>query len=121
VALALTATGEVAAQQPPDKEPDNTGINQRDRQPDAVTADKQKGNPDADITRQIRQAIVKEKAVSHYAHNVKVVTQDGVVTLRGPVRSEQEKDAVQAIAVRVAGESNVKNELEVVPPQKGSN
>lgn len=119
--LSLALAGAAAAQAPvPDKAPDNTGVNQRDRQPGAVTADTQKGKADGDITKEIRQSIVKDKSLSTYAHNVKIITQGGTVTLRGPVSSDADKLAIQAIAVRVAGESNVKNELEVSPSQKGA-
>lgn len=119
--LALALSGAARAQEPlPDKAPDNTGVNARDRQSGAVTADKQQGKTDADITKEIRQSIVKDKTLSTYAHNIKVVTQDGTVTLRGPVRSDSERLAIAAIAARVAGETNVKNELELSPSQKGT-
>jgi hyperosmotically inducible protein len=50
-----------------------------------------------------------------YAHNIKIITQDGKVTLRGPVRSEDEKASIEAKAVAVAGAGNVTNQLEVAP------
>jgi hyperosmotically inducible periplasmic protein len=103
--------------------PDNTKTNQNDRKQSSPTASQQKANAsDTDITRQIRSAIMKDKALSTYAHNVKVITQDGKVTLTGPVRSEDERSSVAAKAVAVAGESNVSNELTVAPPkQQNSN
>jgi osmotically-inducible protein OsmY len=61
----------------------------------------------------IRKAIVADRSLSTDAHNVKVISRDGVVTLRGPVRSESEKSAVEAKAADVVGASNVKNELTV--------
>jgi len=102
------------AQQP--TSPDNTKANQRDRNSAEATADQQKENTsDRDTTRRIRQALVKDKSLSTYAHNVKIITQNGVVTLKGPVRSEEEKTAIASKAAEVAGESNVKNELTVAP------
>src|SRR5262245_38756688 len=110
----LTALAQTAAT--PSPAPDNSKVNERDRRTDAPTADQQKNNKgDLETTRRVRDAIVKDKTLSTYAHNVKVITQGGVVTLRGPVRSNDEKSAVEAIAVQVAGEGNVRNELEISP------
>ena len=95
---------------------DNTKTNKRDRDQGAVTADQQKMNkPDRVTAQQIRQSVVKDKALSTYAHNVKIIVQDGTVTLKGPVRSEQEKDAVFSKAVAVAGSGKVVNQLEIAP------
>lgn len=92
---------------------DNTKKNQEQAAPNA---DQQKMNSsDRAITQKIRKAIHEDKNLSSYAHNVKVITQDGKVTLRGPVRSEDEKDNIQAKAVAVAGEENVTNQLEIQP------
>jgi hyperosmotically inducible protein len=97
---------------------DNTKVNERDRSPNEPTADQQKDNrSDRDITQQIRQSIVKDKSLSTYAHNVKIVTEHGQVTLKGPVRSEDEKRAIEAKATEVAGESKVTSELNVKPQQ----
>jgi osmotically-inducible protein OsmY len=82
---------------------DNTKVNKRDQNPGAVTADQQKMNAaDQELTRNIRKAIVADKSLSTYAHNIKIVTQDGMVTLKGPVKSEDEKKTVMAKAVEVA-------------------
>src|SRR5512138_3627387 len=71
------------------QKPDNTGVNKRDRDSGALTAGKQTNNPaDRRLVRQIRRDIVKDKSLSTYAHNVKIITENGAVTLRGPVRSE---------------------------------
>ena len=104
---------------PANSAPDNTRVNERDRQPGALTADQQDGKTDTDVTRRVRQAIVKDKTLSTYAHNVKVITQGGIVTLRGPVRSDEEKNAVAALAAQVAGAAQVRNELEISASQKG--
>ena len=109
------------AQEPNSQAPpavDNTKTNQRDRGVNKPTADQQKDNrSDRDITQQIRQAIMKDKSLSTYAHNVKVITQHGQVTLKGPVRSEDEKKAIEAKAAEVAGENKVSSELNVKPQQ----
>jgi hyperosmotically inducible protein len=73
-------------------------------------------NPaDRAITQKIRKAIHEDQSLSTYAHNIKIISQDGKVTLRGPVRSEDEKNNIQAKAVTVAGEENVTNQLEIAP------
>ena len=75
-------------------------------------------NPaDRAITQKIRKAVIEDKSLSTYAHNIKIITQDGKVTLRGPVRSEDEKNNLQAKAVAVAGDASVTNQLEVAPPK----
>lgn len=111
---AANASGLPAAQQSP--APDNTKANAGDQSKATPTADRQKENAsDLDITRRIRRAIITDKSLSTYAHNVKVVTQDGLVTLRGPVRSEEERDAIEAKAKEIAGNDKVTNELAVKP------
>lgn len=97
---------------------DNTKTNQRDRNTNEPTADQQKENhSDREITQQIRQSIVKDKSLSTYAHNVKIVTQNGQVTLKGPVRSEDEKRAIENKAAEVAGQDKVSSELNIKPQQ----
>lgn len=93
--------------------PDNTKKNKDQTNP---TADQQKMNPsDRAITQKIRKAVIEDKSLSTYAHNIKIITQDGKVTLRGPVRSEDEKNNLQAKAVAVAGDASVTNQLEIAP------
>jgi hyperosmotically inducible periplasmic protein len=97
---------------------DNTKVNQRDRNSNEATADQQKSNrSDRDITQQVRKAIMEDKSLSTYAHNVKVITQNGMVTLKGPVRSEEEKRAIEAKAAEVAGSDKITNEMDVKPKQ----
>ena len=91
ILTSLLGSGSLLAQQSSAQEgstpADDTTVNQRDRNPNEPTADRQKNNPsDRDITQQVRQAIMKDKSLSTYAHNVKVITQNGQVTLKGPVR-----------------------------------
>ena len=97
---------------------DNTKTNERDRAANEPTADQQKENrSDRDITQQIRQSIMKDKSLSTDAHNVKIITSNGRVTLKGPVRSEDEKKAIEAKAAEVAGESKVTSELNITSQQ----
>lgn len=105
-----------SVQQDQQPAPDNSKTNQGDASKGAVTAEQQKMNPaDRNISRQIRSAIYKDKSLSMYAHNIKVITQDGKVTLKGPVRTEDEKAGIQAKAAAVVGAENVTNQLEVAP------
>jgi osmotically-inducible protein OsmY len=98
--------------------PDNSKTNKRDRDKNSPTADRQKMNPtDRDLAKRIRSAITDDKSLSTYAHNIKIVAQDGKVTLKGPVRSEEEKSAIESKATEVAGAGNVVNQLEVAPPK----
>jgi hyperosmotically inducible protein len=106
-------------QDSPQPPADNTKTNQRDRDKSAPTADQQKVNTsDREITRNIRASVHKDKSLSTYAHNVKIITQGGKVTLKGPVRSDAEKANIAAKAIAVAGDGNVDNQLDVVPPKK---
>jgi osmotically-inducible protein OsmY len=117
----LLGSGAFALAQEPTTQPtarDNTKVNERDRNQNEPTADQQKDNrSDRDITQQIRQSIMKDKSLSTYAHNVKIVTQDGQVTLKGPVRSEDEKKAIEAKAAEVAGNGKVTSELAIKSQQ----
>jgi hyperosmotically inducible periplasmic protein len=84
--------------------PDNTKVNRQDRNANQPTADQQKNNAtDLDLTKNIRRSIVEDKSLSSYAHNVKVISQNGTVTLKGPVKSEAEKSAIVSKAVSLAG------------------
>ena len=95
---------------------DNTKVNTRDRAKGAVTADQQKDNTsDRELTQRIRRALMQDKALSSYAHNVKVIAQNGQITLKGPVRSDAEMKIVEAKAAEVAGASRVTNEMSVAP------
>jgi len=92
---------------------DNTGVNKRDRNEALKTPiDQNENRRDVGITADIRKRVV-DTDMSINAHNVKIITQDGRVTLRGPVKNIAEKTAIDAIAVEVAGGGNVVNQLEV--------
>ena len=111
--LSLMATPISLHQDSQQTPPDNTKTNKDQASPNA---DQQKRNAtDSAITHRIRKAIHEDASLSTYAHNIKIITQDGKVTLRGPVRSEDEKSNLEAKAVSVAGKENVTNQLEVTP------
>lgn len=94
--------------------PDNTKVNKRDANASALTPLDQKENEsDLKITQQIRQAVMADGTLSFTAKNVKIITQNGKVTLRGPVNNAQERAAVEAAARKVAGTAQVDNQLEV--------
>ena len=112
VAVALTAWG--PASRAADYPADNSGKNVRDRQDSSRTPGDQSSNKsDLAITQAIRKAVVADKALSTNAHNVKIITANGVVTLRGPVSSPEEKETIAAKARRVAGVKSVDNKLEI--------
>jgi hyperosmotically inducible periplasmic protein len=101
----------------PAVKPDNTEINKRDRNTGEATADQQKMNAsDQDLTQKIRQSIMSDKSLSTNAHNIKIISQNGTVTLNGPVKSDEEKKNVMAKAVAVAGSADkVTDEVSVTP------
>jgi hyperosmotically inducible periplasmic protein len=99
--------------------PDNTKVNQRDRKSAEPTADQGKNNlSDRELMRQIRREVVKDKSLSTYGHNVKIISEHGKVTLKGPVHSDDEKNTIEQYARRVAGDGNVTDELTVKGEQK---
>jgi len=94
---------------------DNTEVNVRDRSDAPKTPiDQNENKNDIDITANIRKRVVDTK-MSVNAQNVKIITQDGKVTLRGPVKSADEKTQIEKLAHEVAGAGNVDNQLEVQP------
>ena len=94
--------------------PDNSGRNERDRDNATKTpGDQSETEADRTISQNIRQTIVADDSISTNGKNVKVITVDGVVTLRGPVKSETEKTNIGAKAQQIAGVKNVENQLEI--------
>lgn len=93
---------------------DNTNLNARDKSDDTLTPQKQMNSKsDIDVLAAVRSAIVDDKNLSVAAHNVKVVVIKGVVTLRGPVKSAAEKSRVEELTRKVAGVSNIDNQLDI--------
>ncbi len=93
---------------------DNTALNARDRDDNTLTSGDQ-GTTDADreTTRKIRRALVSDTKYSATAKNVKIITVNGKVTLRGPVDNDTEKSGIDSIAKEAAGADNVDNQLEI--------
>jgi hyperosmotically inducible protein len=122
LAAALSACSS-AEKEPESTEPalaaaDNTAVNERDSTGATTTpVDQGQNETDLGITAKIRQAIVDDKALSVNAQNVKIITNAGVVVLRGPVKSDQEKATIENKAKQVAGVTRVDNQIEIEPPQ----
>lgn len=93
---------------------DNTGKNERDRSDDAKTSGDQSNSPeDIKITAAIRRAVVADDSLTMTATNIKIITADGVVTLRGPVKTAAEKSKIGKLAQEHADGAKVENQLEV--------
>jgi hyperosmotically inducible protein len=98
--------------------PDNTATNERDRSGETQTSVDQSNSPaDLKITQAIRQALMKDSELSTTAKNVKIITNNGQVTLRGPVKSAQEKARIDQLAKSAASGAKIEDQLEV----KGAN
>jgi hyperosmotically inducible protein len=96
---------------------ENTERNVRDKGDVTLTpADQHQDEGDINITATIRKAITDDESLSVNAHNIKIITRNGVVTLRGPVDSAAEKAAVQSIVQKTSGVTQVDNQLEVKTP-----
>ena len=99
------------------KKPDNTGVNVRDRDDESLTPpDQLENETDLALTKAVRQALVGDDVLSFDAENVKIISQNGKVTLRGPVKDQHEKDLIASKAKAVAGVTSVDNQLEVKGP-----
>lgn len=106
--LALQAQDQSAP--PASTAPDNSAQNRGQH----TTADQQKSNTsDRTITMKIRRSIIADKTLSTYAHNVKIISRNGMVTLKGPVDSDAEKQTIESKAAEVVGQDKVTDELTV--------
>ena len=94
---------------------DNTAVNARDNEANKTPLDQGNNETDISVTADIRKSITNHSGMSVNARNVKIITQDGKVTLRGPVNSQEEKDAIDKYAKDRAGEDKVDNQIEIVP------
>lgn len=110
VAVVFTVPGAAFATDEAGSSADNTRANKG-----IETTAEQQGEKAADrkTTQQIRRTVVKDKSLSTYAHNVKIITKNGMVTLKGPVKSEEEKQTIEKAAAQVVGKGKVTNELTV--------
>jgi hyperosmotically inducible periplasmic protein len=114
VAAGTVVPAERTPAPPAETAPDNTGRNVRDRGGATLTpGDQSESEADRTLTQRIRQAVVADDSLSTAAKNIKIITVDGVVTLRGPVQNPQEKATIAAKAQQIAGTHKVDNQLEV--------
>ena len=98
--------------------PDNTATNERDRSGETKTSgDQSNSSADLKITQAIRRTLMKDRELSMTAKNIKVITANGQVTLRGPVKTAQEKAKIDQLARSAAGGAKIDDQLDV----KGSN
>ena len=112
IAVGVIAIGSSSNLKAAPQAPDNTKANEANR----TTADQAKNNvSDRDLMQRIRKAVMDEKSLSTYAHNVKIISQHGQVTLKGPVRSDEEKRIVEEKATEVAGSGNVNSQITIKP------
>ena len=117
--LTCVSTVSLAALGADDKtKPDNTAINERDRSRETQTSgDQSNSSADLKLTQAIRQALMKDSELSMTAKNIKIITDNGQVTLRGPVKNAQEKAKIDQLARSAAGGTKIDDQLDV----KGSN
>ena len=115
LAVGFTLSGIAKEKPATDNTPaDNTAKNERDRSGDTKTSGDQSNSPeDIKITAAIRRALVGDKSLSMTAKNVKIITVNGVVTLRGPVNNAQEKATIAKLARSAAGKAKIENQIEV--------
>ena len=113
--LAFLSTVSVAAMAADDKtKPDNTAINERDRSRETQTSgDQSNSSADLKTTQAIRQALMKDSELSTTAKNIKIITNNGQVTLRGPVKNAQEKAKIDQLARSAAGGAKIVDQLDV--------
>ena len=94
--------------------PDNTATNERDRSGETKTSgDQSNSSADSKTTQAIRQALMKDGELSMTAKNIKVITANGHVTLRGPVKTAQEKAKIDQLAKSAAGGAHIDDQLDV--------
>ena len=112
--IAPVVAGPAFAQAMQNVAADDSEQNQRDRDHQNLTPLDQSNKPaDLEMTRNIRRALVKDDQLSTEAKNIKIITVNGAVTLRGPVKTDQEKAAIMEKAAQVAGDTNIHGQLQV--------
>jgi len=117
-------TGSGDRQAAASKDADNSALNKRDRSGDTLTPGDQAGDAsDRELARNVRRAIMKNDQLSTTAKNIKIIVNGGKITLRGPVKTEEERSQILAAAQQVSGTGSIDNQLEVkqaaenAPPQ----
>jgi hyperosmotically inducible protein len=112
VCLSVVSSAAMAADD--ETKADNTAINERDGSRETQTSGDQSNNSaDLKITQAIRQALMKDGELSMTAKNIKIITDNGEVTLRGPVKNAQEKAKIDQLARSAAGGANIVDQLDV--------
>ena len=114
LALACLSAVSLVAMAADEKKPDNTATNERDRSGETQTSgDQSNSSTDLKITQAIRQALMKDSELSTTAKNIKIITDNGQVTLRGPVKNAQEKVKIDQLAKSAAGGAKIIDQLDV--------
>jgi hyperosmotically inducible periplasmic protein len=125
ILLVCSSQGQQATAMPSDPaasdstKADNTQRNSSEQNKNTDTAEKQSNSKDdLALTQKIRQAVIKDRSLSMNAKNVKIIARDGIITLQGPVDSQQEKDTIATEAREIAGKDKVEDQLEVKAEKK---
>jgi hyperosmotically inducible periplasmic protein len=120
LALVLIPIASVAATNSATSKADNSARNEKDAKSNTLTpVDQMRGNKsDVEYTRQIRKLIVNDPSLSTMAHNIKIITLNGVATLRGPVESFVEREKIAALAKQVVSDGQLRNQIEVKTQDK---
>ncbi len=104
IILGVTSGFTFAADGRQKTKPDNSAVNSRETSAKELNAEDQGGsNADVETTRKIRQAITDKSSLSTYAHNIKIITVNGAVTLKGPVANEAERAEVLSLRLKLQG------------------
>jgi len=111
--LACLSAVSLAAMAADDKKPDNTATNERDRSGETTSGDQSNSSADLKITQAIRQTLMRDSELSTTAKNIKIITDNGQVTLRGPVKNAQEKAKIDQLARSAAGGAKIIDQLDV--------
>lgn len=115
LALIAVASAQTTAPAPDNTKANSNSLNSADKM---STADGQKNDAtDIALTQRIRKSVMADKSLSTYAHNIKIVTVNGAVTLNGVVRDSHEKDVLAMKAQAIAGKDNVTDDLTIAPPK----
>jgi hyperosmotically inducible periplasmic protein len=108
--LSLSITGVAATPQDQNTKPDNSSQNKNQ---DQTAQNQSSAASDRELTAKVRKAIVADKDLSTYAHNIKIITQNGTVTLKGPVKSEDEKQKIESDVASVVAHDSIVNQITV--------
>jgi osmotically-inducible protein OsmY len=108
--LSISIAGTVATAQDQNTKPDNSAQNKNQ---DQTAQNQSSAASDRELTAKVRKAIMADKDLSTYAHNIKIITQNGSVTLKGPVKSDEEKQKIESDAAAVVAPGSIVNQLTI--------